>query len=112
MENISSRVSSRLQLADRALNLLNHLTNEIIELETRLLSENLLHDDENAIHRQFNDLLHRSEIFEKSIIELLNLSKQLNNERLIHTSEQLANRWKYISAEIQQRFDWDIHCFG
>ena len=101
----------RLQLADRALNLLNHLTNEIIELETRLLSQNLLLDDENVIHRQINDFLHRSEIFEKSITELLNLSKQLNNERLIQTTEQLANRSKYISGEIQQRFDWNIHCF-
>lgn len=87
------------------MNLLNHLTNELIEFETRLLSDHLHFDDENVIHRQLNDLIHRSEIFEKSINELLTLSQQLNNERLIHTSEQLAHRWKYIPSEIQQRFD-------
>lgn len=95
----------RLQLVDRALNLLNHLTNEIIQLETHLLSQTLLLDDENSLHRQFNDLLHRTQLFEKPLTELLNLTKLLNNDRLTHITEQLTTRWKYLSTEINQRLD-------
>jgi hypothetical protein len=92
-----------LNLADRALTLLNTLTNEIIELETRLTSQTSLIDDENHIHRQFTDLYNHIQTLEKSMIELLTLSKQLNNDRLIRISEQLATRWKHITNEINQR---------
>jgi len=98
-----------LHIADKALNLLNNLTSEIIELETRLVSQTSLIDDENHIHRQLTDLHNHIQILEKSLIELLTLSKQLNNDRLIRISEQLATRWKHITTEINQRL---IHiCF-
>ncbi len=96
----------RLNIADKALNLLNNLTTQLIELETRLTSQTSLIDDENHIHRQLNelnDLNNHIQILEKSITELLILSKQLNNDRLIRISEQLATRWKQIMTEITQR---------
>ncbi len=96
-------ISFRLHIADKALNLLNNLTSEIIELESRLVSQTSLIDDENHIHRQLTDLHNRIQILEKSLIELLTLSKQLNNDRLIRISEQLATRWKHITTEINQR---------
>jgi hypothetical protein len=97
-----------LNIADKALNLLNNLTTQLIELETRLTSQTSLIDDENHIHRQLNelnDLNNHIQILEKSITELLILSKQLNNDRLIRISEQLAKRWKQILSEINQRFN-------
>ena len=97
-----------MELADRALTLLNTLTNEIIELETRLLSQTSLIDDENNIHRQFTELHNHIQTLEKSMVELLTLSKQLNNDRLIRISEQLATRWKHITTEVNQRL---IHYF-
>lgn len=96
-----------MDIANSALSLLNNLTNQLIEFETRLVSQTSLIDDENHIHRQLNDLndlYNHIQILEKSIIELLNKSKQLNNEKLIHISEQLSTRWKQISSEINQRF--------
>ena len=93
----------RLAIADRALHLLNNLTAVIIDLETRLVSQNFSIDDENHTHRHFNDLLHHLQTYEKSITELLALSNQLNNDRLIQTSQQLASRWKYLTSEIHQR---------
>ncbi len=97
-----------MNIADKALNLLNNLTTQLIELETRLTSQTSLIDDENHIHRQLNelnDLNNHIQILEKSITELLILSKQLNNDRLIRISEQLAKRWKQILSEINQRFN-------
>ncbi len=98
----------RLNIADATLNLLNNLTSQIIELETRLAYQTTLIDDENHIHRQLNDLNNLNnhiQILEKSITELLIQSKQLNNDRLIRISEQLAKRWKQILSEINQRFN-------
>lgn len=92
-----------MDIASRSLNLLNNLTNEIIELETRLISQTFPIDDENSIHRQFNDFYNHIQIIEKSITELLTLSKQLNNEKLIYISEQLSSRLKYLTTEINQR---------
>jgi hypothetical protein len=97
-----------LNIADATLNLLNNLTSQIIELETRLAYQTTLIDDENHIHRQLNDLNNLNnhiQILEKSITELLIQSKQLNNDRLIRISEQLAKRWKQILSEINQRFN-------
>lgn len=101
-----SIVSFRLDAADAALNLLNNLTSQIIELETRLVSQTALIDDEDYIHRQLSDL-HELNIhfqtLEKSVKELLRHSEQLSNERLTRISEQLATRWKRITSEIYQR---------
>ncbi len=99
--------SFRLDIASTTLNLLNNLTNQLIELETRLVYQTSLIDDENHIHRQLNDLNdlnNHIQILEKSITELLIKSKQLNNDRLIRISEQLSTRWKHIISEINQRF--------
>jgi uncharacterized coiled-coil protein SlyX len=95
-----------LDIADTALNLVNNLTSQIIELETRLASQPSLIDDEHFIHRQLNDLNEFNNCLsrlEKSIKELLIQSQQLSNDRLIRISEQLATRWKHITSEIQQR---------
>ncbi|CAF3082851.1 unnamed protein product [Rotaria sp. Silwood2] len=102
----SKDYSDKLVIAENALNLLNNLTSQIIELETRLISQKSLIDDENYFHRQLNDLneLHNhSQILEKSITDLLIQSKQLGNDNLIRISEHLSSRWKQIISEIIQR---------
>jgi len=104
--NAKTKNSFRLNLAERAIHLLNNLTSELIEFETRLCSQTNLLDDENHIHRQLTDidyLFNRIPILEKSISELLELSRQFDNQRLVHTSEQLANRWQFIRKEISLR---------
>jgi hypothetical protein len=96
-----------LDIADTALSLVTDLTSHIIELETRLASHTPLIDDETYIHRQLDDLNeldNHLQSIEKAIKELLIQSKQLGNERLVRISDQLASRWKQISAEIHQRF--------
>jgi hypothetical protein len=96
----------RLDIADTSLNLVNNLSSQLIELETRLASQTSFLDDENSIHRQLTDLNELNNhllILEKSVTELLKQSKQLNNERLIRISEQLTTRWKQIISEINQR---------
>lgn len=94
-------------MADAALTLVSDLTTQIIELETRLASHAPLMDDEEYIHRQLDDLneidKHLQSI-EKSIKELLKHSKQLDNDRLIRISEQLASRWQQMNSEINQRY--------
>ena len=92
-----------MDISDITLNLINNLTTQLIELETRLGSQPSLIDDENFIHRQLNDLNafnNHLQIIEKSITELL---KQTHNERLIRITEQLTIRWKQIISEINQR---------
>jgi hypothetical protein len=92
-----------LDISDITLNLINNLTTQLIELETRLASQPSLIDDENSIHRQLNDLNafnNHLQIIEKSVTELL---KQTKNERLIRITEQLTIRWKQIISEINQR---------
>lgn len=100
-------LASRLDIVDTALSLVTDLTSHIIELETRLASHTPLFDDETHIHRQLADLTDLANIaqsLEKSIKELLAQSKQLGNEKLSRTSDQLISRWKQINAEISQRF--------
>ncbi|CAF4657430.1 unnamed protein product, partial [Rotaria sp. Silwood1] len=102
----SKDYSDKLFIAETALNLLNTLTSQIIELENRLISQKSLIDDENDFHRQLNDLneLHNhSQVLEKSTTDLLMQSKQLGNDKLIHISEHLSSRWKQIISEIIQR---------
>ena len=85
---------------------MNNLTAQIIDLETRLVSQPSLVDDEDSIRRQFNELNELNDhlqTLEKSVKELLRHSEQLSNERLIRISEQLATRWKRITSEIYQR---------
>jgi len=103
-----------LDIADTALSLVTDLTSHIIELETRLASHTPLIDDEKYIHRQLDDLNkldNHLQTIEKSIKELLIQSKQLGNERLIRISEQLSTRWKQISSEINQRFEFSLISF-
>ncbi|CAF1221360.1 unnamed protein product [Rotaria sordida] len=102
----SKDYSDKLIITETALNLLNTLTSQIIEIETRLLSQKALIDDENYFHRQLNELneLHnQAQILEKSITDLLIQSKQLGNDKLIHISEHLSSRWQQIISEIIQR---------
>ena len=94
-------------MAHEALNLITNLTYHIIELETRLASHTSIMNDESFIHRQFNDLNELDKYLqsiEKSIRELVIQSKQLDNEKLNHISDQLALRWQQISSEINHRF--------
>jgi hypothetical protein len=96
-----------LDIVDTALSLVTDLTSQIAELETRLASHTPLFDDETHIHRQLDDLNQldsHSQSIEKSIKELLTQSKQIGNDRLNRTSEQLTLRWKQINSEINQRF--------
>lgn len=96
-----------MDIVDTALSLVTDLTTQIIELETRLASQTPLFDDEAQSHRQLADLTElydRSQSLEKSIKELLIQSKQLGNEKLNRTSDQLVTRWKQINTEINQRF--------
>ncbi|CAF0847061.1 unnamed protein product [Rotaria sordida] len=103
---ISKDYSDKLDIAETTLNLVTDLTSHIIELETRLASHTPLIDDENYIHRQFDDLNElekQLQSIEKSIKELLIQSKQLGNDKLIRISEQLTSRWQQMNSEINQR---------
>jgi hypothetical protein len=112
---VCSTPAARLDIADAALNLVNHLTCQVIEFETRLASHRSLTDEENDMRFQFDDLLQlhtHLESLEKSIGELLKQSQQLANDRLIRISEQLAFRSKQITLEINQRYERSVRRLG